>query len=150
MIHIEKIKIKGLFEIRVYNLIGGRLKLVEEYIDNNLVVSSGKQKINKLLANDGSDNHITMIGVGINSVAPTIADTSLTDSFSKNITSYSFPSQTSVTFNWALQLSDANGKAIAEYGLLCEDSTLFSRKTRGVINKESDVYIEGNWTINII
>lgn len=147
----DKLQFNGIFEQKIYKLDHhNKLILIEDYIDKNLIVTVGKEKITKLLANDGSNHYISSIAVGTNQTTPTIADTSITDSFIKNITSYSFPSQQSVSFSWVLELTEANGKSIGEYGLICQDSTLFARKTRGVVAKESDILIEGNWTINII
>jgi hypothetical protein len=144
------IPVKGVFEMWVYRVADGQKVLQEHYFDPNTVVSLGKEKLARLIANDGTNHHITAVSVGTSSTEPTIADTSITDAFNKNITGYSFPGQTSVKFSWELGLTDAVGKAIAEYGLICQDSTLFARKTRGVINKESDVIINGEWTISFV
>jgi hypothetical protein len=53
-----------------------------------------------------------------------------------------------VQVNWKLLVSEANGKAIREFGLLTEDGTLFARRIRAnPIYKESDISIEGEWII---
>lgn len=147
----DSIKIKGIFEQKIYKLDSfGKLNLVEEYTDNNLVVTLGKEKMTKLLANDGVNNYISSISVGTDNTTPTVVNTTITDPFTTSIDGYSYPSNTSVKFDWTIALVDANGKAIGEYGLICQDSTLFARKTRGTVQKESDVLIEGSWTILFI
>jgi hypothetical protein len=74
----------------------------------------------------------------------------ITDPFTKDISGYSFPAMGRVQFDWGLTVYDANGKAIREFGLITEDGTLFSRRTREngkPINKESDISMMGQWTI---
>ena len=144
------LEVHGTFEQRIYKMVDGELTLVEEYCDPNLVVNLGKGKITRLLANDGVGNYVSSIAVGTSLTTPTVADTVITDSFIKSLTGYLFPSATSVRFEWTLELTEANGKAISEYGLITQDGTLFSRKTRGTINKESDVKIDGSWTITLV
>ena len=143
----DYLQFKGVFKQRIYRLVDDDFVLEEEYVDNNLVVSVGREKVSKLLANDGVGNYISAVAVGTSVVEPTIADTAITDPFTKNVTGYSYPATGSVQFNWTLELTEANGKAISEYGLMTQDGTLFARKTRGTVNKESDVKIEGEWTI---
>lgn len=142
----DRIQIIGKFEMNVYK----KGKLVEHYVDNNLVVTAGKEKMCMLLADDGATNFIQSISFGTSTINPTVADTTITDDFTKSILGYSYPSAREVQFNWELETTEANGKAISEYGLLCADSTLFARKIRGIINKESDVFLSGNWTIEFV
>lgn len=146
----NKIELNGDFKIWVYKFIDNKKTLIEYYNDPNTVVDVGKEKLCKMLANDGVNHYISAIGVGTSTIAPTVADTTLTDLFTKSIDGYEYPNTTSIKFNWTLSLTDAVGKAIGEYALITQDGTLFSRKTRGVINKESDVLIEGSWTISFV
>jgi hypothetical protein len=45
-------------------------------------------------------------------------------------------------------VSEANGMAIREFGLLTANGTLFARRIRAnPIYKESDISIEGEWII---
>lgn len=147
---LELVKIKGEFFQRIYKIVSGEKILIEKYEDKNLVVNLGKQKICKLIANDGVNNYVNSISFGTSIVNPTIADISITDPFNKGFTGYTYETDTSVTFEWELLTTEANGKSITEYGLICADSTLFSRKVRGSIEKESDIYIDGSWKITII
>ena len=36
---------------------------------------------------------------------------------------------------------------IVEYGLLCDDDSLFARKTREAIYKANDIAVDGEWSI---
>jgi uncharacterized protein YdhG (YjbR/CyaY superfamily) len=79
-----------------------------------------------------------------------MGDTQLTNAYDRDISGYSFPASNEVRFDWELPVDEDNGKAIVEFGLLTADGTLFARKVRkgGLpIYKESDISIEGTWTI---
>jgi len=140
------LQLKGIFEMKIYK--GGIL--IEEYCDNNLIVNLGKEKICSLLANDGVENFIRSIAFGSSTISPTVADTTITDEYAKDIEGFEYPDQKSVKFNWLLDTSEDNGASISEFGLKCFDGTLFSRKTRGTIQKESDVFLSGSWTITVL
>jgi hypothetical protein len=140
---IDTVGIKGVFELKVYK----NGQPTEEYKDENMIMNVAKEALTKLIGGDGSGKTITKIGFGTNAFSPTPADTSLTDAYIKNITSKTYPQVNQVQFNWSLTTSEANGKSIREFGLICSDNTLFARKTRGVIEKSDDISLEGSWTI---
>lgn len=144
------IELYGIFEMKIYKLINNKLILIEEYIDKNLIVTVGKEKICNLLANDGVSNYINQIIFGTSGITPTINDTSITNPFPKSTTGFSYPTVKSVKFEWTLGLAENNGVTIKEYGLTCADGTLFSRKVRSGIDKEADVLLEGSWTIGFV
>jgi hypothetical protein len=124
--------------------------LFEENTEENLIVTIGRTDMAKLLAGDTAGKPVTKIAFGTNGTAPTLADTSITAPFSKNLAGYSFPAAGQVKFLWNLLASEANGKAILEFGLLGSDNGLFSRRVRESgrpIYKESDIALEGDWTI---
>ncbi|GIW22887.1 MAG: hypothetical protein KatS3mg068_2572 [Candidatus Sericytochromatia bacterium] len=137
------ITLQGIFELKVFK----KGHLIEDYIDKNLIVNTAKEALAKLIAGAGAGKTITKIGFGTNGLGPTPDDTSLTSSFVKNISSYTFPSVNQVRFNWTLLDTEANGKQIREFGLICSDNTLFARKTRGLIEKADDISLAGTWTI---
>jgi hypothetical protein len=77
-----------------------------------------------------------------------VDDTALTSPYVKNLAGAAYPQEGQVSFSWNLTTSEANGKAIMEFGLLTADGKLFCRRTRTTpINKESDISLEGTWTI---
>lgn len=136
-------RMRGEFTLRIWR--AG--ELLEEYRDENMIMSVAKDAMAKLIGGSGGGKVITTIGFGINGAGPTPSDTALTASFAKAITSVSYPASGQVAFNWTLGTSDANGMAITEVGLICSDTTLFARKTRGAINKSADISLDGTWTI---
>jgi hypothetical protein len=101
-----------------------------------------------LIAGDVSQRSINRISVGTNGAAPAAADTAITGAFTKAVDGFSYPANGQVQVNWKLLVSEANGMAIREFGLLTANGTLFARRIRAnPIYKESDISIEGEWII---
>jgi hypothetical protein len=140
----DKIEPKGIFELRVYNADGC---LVEQYEDWNLIVNGGRSAIASLIGAATSTKDVTQIAFGTNGASPVLTDTAITGAFTKAVGAVSYPATGQVRFAWSLELSESNGVTIREYGLLCQDNTLFARKVRADIAKTSDVRLEGTWTI---
>jgi hypothetical protein len=140
----ETLPIRGTFTMRVFR----RGLLIEEYRDHNLIVSGAQAAAAHLLAGDGAGKQITKIAFGISGNIPTPDDTEITSPFIKAVSAFSYPAPGQVEFEWKLQSNEANGKAILEFGLLCEDGTLFARKIRQeAIPKDADISLEGEWVI---
>lgn len=140
----EKISLKGVFEMKVYK----SNKLIEQISDNNFIVNAAKDQMAHLVAGESEGRHITSIAFGTSNTAPTPDNTVITGQWSKTLLGYSFPENGKARFDWRLEVNENNGMAIREFGLLTADGNLFARITRtNPINKESDISIEGNWTI---
>lgn len=139
----DETTLRGEFVMRVYR----KGELVEEYVDKNMIMNVAKDAMARLIGGSGTGKTITKIGFGTNATAPTPDNTALTDAYSKNTNTPTYPTTGQVAFGWNLGTSEANGKAIAELGLICSDGTLFARKVRGVINKDADLSLDGTWTI---
>lgn len=93
---------------------------------------------------------IGKIGFGEGGSLPTPDDTALTKPYIKNVLSKKVNSDNSITFNYALEYNEANGKTIREIGLYCNDGvTLIAREVRDITVKDSDTAIEGEITILI-
>lgn len=137
---------KGRFELNVICAHTG--KILEHYVDKNLVVNGGRTAVCRLLGAGGSTKQLTQLSVGTNGTQPTGVDNAITNEFKKNLGTVTYPTISSVRFAFSLGASEANGLAIAEFGILCADNTLFARKVREVINKNSDIILNGNWTIS--
>lgn len=135
----------GIFSVKVIHDATG--ELLEEYTAENLIVGGGKAAQAALVAGAPIGKKVITIGFGTDGTPPANSDTTLTASYTKAIGSATFPDATSVLFSWTLGTSEANGMAIQEFGLLTYDSTLFARRTRAVINKTSDLRLEGTWKI---
>jgi hypothetical protein len=148
----ETAAIRGVFRMRIYR----RGTLIEDYEDCNLIVDGARVAMTRLLVGTltginpdaGAGKKINRIAFGTNGNIPVPGDTSITSPFTKSFDCISYPAGNQVEFAWSLATIEANGKAISEFGLLCVDGTLFSRKNRGKpINKDSDIAIDGQWVI---
>lgn len=124
-------------------------KLIENYTDNNLVVTVGKEIVAQLLGGSASGAAITKIQAGTDTTAPALSDTAITNPFTKAIGAVSYPSINEVQFDWILNANEANGMTISEFGLLSNNNVLFARKTRTPIQKVSPMVIVGAWKITI-
>ena len=123
-------------------------ELIESVEENNLIVDGAKGVLSALLGGSVSGKSVTKIGFGTNGTAPVGDNTALTGAYVKAVDSVTYPTSTSVQFNFSLGTSEANGTAIIEFGLLTADNTLFSRRVRSsAINKASDISFVGTWTI---
>jgi hypothetical protein len=122
--------------------------LIEEYEEHNLIVDTARFQMARLTAGDTDGRHITHIAFGTSGTAPAAADTVITGQFARPLIGISFPESGKVQFDWELPVTENNGMAIREFGLLTADGTLFARRARtNPINKESDISIEGHWII---
>ena len=143
----DKVPLRGIFEMKVYK--SG--KLIDEIMDDNLIVDTAKEQLTHLLAGVTQGRFITSIAFGTSNTTPEKTDTVITGQWSKEVSQHSFPENDRVRFDWHLDVTENNEMAIREFGLLTGDGKLFARKTRtNPINKESDISLEGNWTIIFI
>ena len=121
---------------------------IEKNEDNNLIVNGARLQMAHLIAGDVTQRSINRISLGTNGAAPTVSDTQITDAFTKAVSGFEYPANGQVKINWTLLTSEANGKAIREFGLLTTNGSLFARRIReNPIYKESDISIEGEWII---
>ena len=141
---IDTIIPRGIFEMRVYNADGC---LLESYEADNLIVNGGRSAIASLIGAATATKDVTQIAFGTNGSNPVLTDTAITGAFTKAVGAVTYPATGQVRFAWSLELAESNGVTIREYGLLCQDNTLFARKVRADISKTSDVRLEGTWTI---
>jgi hypothetical protein len=141
----ETMPMWGCFKMRIYR----RGKLLEVYRDHNLIVNGARAAAARLISGEGAGKQIAKIAFGINGNIATPDDTEITSAFIKNISAVSYPTLGQAEFQWRLLASEANGIKIIEFGLLCEDGTLWARKIRSeAIPKEPDISLEGEWLIN--
>lgn len=140
----DKIRLPGILEYRIRR----NGEIIEGFRDNNLVVEVARDWLAHLIAGDAAAKAITKIGFGTNGDEPEDGDTALTDAYVKDLGAHTYPEAGMVKFDWTLSALEANGKSILEFGLICADDSLFSRKHRtGAIVKGSDIDMEGSWTI---
>jgi hypothetical protein len=121
---------------------------VERFEDSNLIVNGARVQMAHLIAGDVGQRSINGISVGTNGDIPAVTDTEITGAFTKAVDGFAYPANGQVQVNWKLLVSEANGMAIREFGLLTGNGTLFARRIRAnPIYKESDISIEGEWII---
>lgn len=138
--------IKGMFQLQVICAKTGIV--LENYIDRNLVVNNGRETVMKLLGAGTSTKKLTQIAFGTNGTAPVGTDTAITGAFTKDLGAVTYPTISSVKYDWTLGALEGNGIDIVEFGILSEDDTLFARKVRALISKNSDIILNGSWTIS--
>jgi len=144
----DKVSMRGILKVNVYKGEGASRKLIETFEDDNLIVNLARTSMAHLIAGDVANRSMQSIAVGTNGNAPTVDDTEITNAFTKNLGSITYPAVGQVRFAWNLTTAEANGKAIMEFGLLTADGNLFCRRIRTTpINKENDISLEGTWTI---
>lgn len=141
----DAVKMTGTLEVAVVRKSDGLL--VDWWKDENLIVNSAREMLARLIAGDGTGDNITDIGFGIGSASATPNDTGLTSAHWRPVSGHSYPAPGKVQFSFALSTTEANGLTIREFGLRTASGELFSRKVRGGIEKNSDISLEGTWTI---
>jgi len=135
---------RGIFTLDIYR----KGKLIEHFVDDNLIVDQGRTNVTRLLGGDSANLQIAQIGFGTSNAVAAPGNTALTSAFVKAIDSHSYPSATSVLFKFSLGTGEANGKAIYEFGLLTASGLLHARKVRGgALMKESDLSLAGTWQL---
>jgi len=139
-------EMKGLFYLEIICAKTGLI--LEIYTDNNLIVNGGRTAVTNLLGAATSGKQLTKLSVGTNGTAPVGTDTAITGAFTKALGAVTYPTISSVKFDFQLGAGDANGIGIREFGIVCTDNTLFARKTRELISKNSDIILNGSWTIS--
>lgn len=138
----ENANLRGVLELKVYR----RDQLIEHWRDKNMIVTGAKALMASLIAGDSIDA-IASIGFGTGSNAAAPSNTGLTNAHWKPLSGHSYPKPGKVKFSFELGTTEANGLAICELGLRTTTNKLFSRKVRGVIEKDSDISLTGSWTI---
>lgn len=140
---MDKLKLKGILRLRF--LYKG--KLVHEYEDRNLIVNSGYLALFSGLGGIANKN-IVKVQCGTNGTNPVVTDTTITNAVDLTINTFT-PSSNNLIIKFQLGANDANGMTIAEFGLICADGTLFSRKSWQPFLKIADLSVEGTWTIKL-
>lgn len=140
----ETVPCKGEFLLIIRDKSG---KIIETYEDKNLIVNAARTALAALISASGTNKQITKIAFGTSGISPDVGDTVITNAVVKAVDGVTNPEFNSASFAWTLDYIDANGISIAEFGLLCNDTTLFARKTRTAIAKTADLQLTGIWKI---
>lgn len=137
-------KVTGIFRLQVFR--SGQL--VEDVVERNMIVGGGFSALARLLGGGGTNYEVTKIGFGTGTDQPSESDTTLQNVLRKAVAGVSYPSSSAVQFSYTLEANEGNGLQISEFGLFTDDDTLFSRRVREAIVKDSNIQLTGTWTIN--
>jgi len=129
-------------------------KPIEEVHDHNLVVDSGRVRLAELISAN-STSPVAYLGIGTSGDEEQASDTELQDQLLLPLTNRSVDGK-NARFDFYIQEGQANGMAIREFALFCEDRTMFSHRVRrrkdtgeaAVIEKMDDISIKGYWIIH--
>ena len=111
-------------------------------------MNGGKDAIARLLSNDDMTKFIDQIGFGEGAAAPSSLDASLTNQFIKAVDGYQYPAVNKLQIDWTCGLTECNGMTITEFGLFCNDNTMFARRLAlSPIVKTNIISLEGTWTL---
>lgn len=143
-------KICGDINLKLYR----KGKLIDEIKDHNLVVDTGRRRLAELIA--GKTNFIiNQIGFGSSNNSESADDTGLENQMLFPLRPIEQDGVTSkvegldAIFYFVLYENEAVGFDIREFGLFCEDGSMFSHRVRnGSIYKDSDIEIRGSWTLH--
>lgn len=147
----DTLRLRGVFRMQCIEKGTGRV--LHEFEDNNLVVTTGKTNMVKLLGGDAAGEVVDTIGVGTSNTAAAVGDTALTGAFTKALntggTSNVYGAN-SVRFGYEIETTEANGMTIWEFGLLNTSGILIARKVLSAsIAKTSSFGIVGTWTLTV-
>lgn len=115
-------------------------------VRDNLVLTEARRLVPQLLGGVVSAPAIG-IGLGTNPATPIVGDTALQDVFRKPIAAIEV-NDTSITFRFVIELGEALGMNVREYGLYADDR-LIARTVRSLITKTPDLKLAGAWTLQI-
>jgi hypothetical protein len=138
-------RISGRLHTRIYRL----GSLVDEWTDDNLVVSGAATVTAHLVGGSVSGNSVTRVGFGSSTLPAAPGNTGLSlDALTKSVDGVSYPNPGQVAFAVSLGLGEANGLSLAEYGLLTAGGTLFARLVRAApVVKDLSLSIQSVWTL---
>ncbi len=147
MILTDTQPLRGDFCLQVWRDTPAGRVLVEQIDERNMIVNGAKNQLARLIGGDPANRHVNRIAFGVGRSPASPNDTALTGAYTKALTATAYPQPGQVRFDWSLSAGEANGKSITEFGLICADGTLFARKARAPIEKDSDLSLTGSWTI---
>lgn len=148
----DGIQLRGVFKMRCIE--HGTGKVLHEFEDNNLVVNTGRTNLVKLMGGDPAGVVVDTIAVGTSNTPASVSDTSLTGAFTKALNTgvgqaNSYTTNT-VTFEYQIDTTEANGMTIWEFGLMTGTGILIARKVLSAsIAKTSSFAITGTWTLTV-
>ena len=148
----ERTNIKPRGEILIKNGVTGEVLIHEK----NLVVNTSREILTLLAGAAQANKEITNVKVGTGTTPASLSDTDLMSAviisgttYYKAKTATTYPSSTSVKFEFELNSTEANDNLLTEFGLFDDDDTLFSRVvTAGTWKDATVTSLLIYWTIS--
>lgn len=120
----ENAQLSGTLEVAAIRASTGLL--IDWWREENLIVSSAREMLARLISGDGAGDSITHIGFGTGAAPATPNDTNLTAAHWRPLSGHSYPAPGKVQFSFSLSTTEANGLTIRELGLRTSSGALFS------------------------
>lgn len=145
----EIISVRGSVTVKVINAVTG---IVEQEIHkDNLVVTSGKKILARLLGHDVAytGEYVAAIGFGTSNTAAVVGQTALIAKVLEKAATVTYPADNSVKFTATMLDTEGGTSTYQEIGLLSQATgTLFSRLVISPITKSSIYKIQVEWIIS--
>lgn len=141
----QPLRISGIFNLQIFE----NGKLIVQESNHNRVVDSGLSAIADLLRGQATGRSIAQIGFGTNGSPTLPTTTTLTAPYLKPFSLISQPTPGRLEVDWSLELTEANGMDIREFGLILANGTLLARKNRDLLQKTSALTLQGKWIVKI-
>lgn len=140
----DKINPTGRVRTQIYNRAG---ELIHDETGSNLVVTVGREALAELIVSAPSNLIVDRMSFGENGAAPALSNTGIYHATDKIVDSATTVG-TTTTFVGTLDYGDAIGDTIKEYGLKCNNGSLFARYTwGGQVDKTALNRIVVTWSI---
>jgi len=140
----DKINPTGRVRTQIYNIAG---ELIHDETGSNLVVTIGREALAELIVSAPSTLVVDKMSFGESGLAPALSNSVIFHATDKAIDSATTVGSTT-TFVGTLDYGDAIGDTIKEYGLKCNNGSLFARYTwGGQVDKTALNRIVVTWSI---
>lgn len=140
----DKINPTGRVRTQIYNRAG---ELIHDETGSNLVVTIGREALAELIVSAPSTLVVDKMSFGESGLAPALSNSVIFHATDKAIDSATTVGSTT-TFVGTLDYGDAIGDTIKEYGLKCNNGSLFARYTwGGQVDKTALNRIVVTWSI---
>jgi hypothetical protein len=147
----ETLHVYGHFKAVISKLTSGLWVPIDIIDQKNQIVDNLLTHIMTKIGNTTTTN-ITQLTFGTGTVEP-----NRTNSISDMVNVYTntligtptHPEYNKIKYVFELGANENNGYNISEYALTLDDNTIVCRITRGIVEKKSNIRIDGTWEITI-
>ena len=140
----DKINPTGRVRTQIYNRAG---ELIHDETGSNLVVTIGREALAQLIVSAPANLVVDTMAFGRNGLPVALSNSTIMSATNKTVDSATTVG-TTTTFVGTLDYGDAIGDTIKEYGLKCNNGSLFARYTwGGQVDKTALNRIVVTWSI---